>query len=422
MMSLSPLSVKRLQPTAAVLALALLLSLFASHAAAAQFTVLHTFSGADGQFPYPGVVIDRRGNLYGTTQYGGSADHGAVFRLSPSGSGWVLTVLYSFQGGNDGAYPYGNVTIGPDGALYGATTGGGGSGCGYGCGTLFRLSPPATACKTATCGWNETMLYRFTGGDDGRYPASAPVFDQAGNLYGTTIIGGQSDAGAVYELSPSSGGWIQSVIYSFSGANDGNESYSGLTFDRAGNMYGTTILGGIFGGGTVYELTPGGSGWTQSVLYSFTGGADGGSPYGNVMFDGAGNMYGMASTGGALPAGGTAFEMTPTGGGWSYSVLYDFTQTNDGGEDPHDGFVMDSNGILYANADAGGIPPQNDGTVFKLTPSSGSWTYTSYHEFTGGDDGFDPFGPLTFGSDGNLYGTARFGGANGAGVIFMVTP
>lgn len=408
--------------TAPALAILLWLTILAPCVAQAQFSVIHTFSGSDGRYPYAGLTIDRRGNLYGTTEYGGAADRGVVFELTSAASGWTLTPLYSFQAGNDGGYPYAGVALGPDGALYGTTTGGGGSGCGYGCGTIYRLTPPASACKTALCPWNETVLYRFTGGADGQYPCAGVVFDQAGNLYGTAIQGGTAGDGVVYELAHTQGGWTQSVLYSFVGGNDGSSPYSGVTFDTAGNLYGTTIGGGPSGEGTLYELTSSGSGWIETVLHSFTGGTDGGTPYGGVIFDSSGNLYGTASTGGSLPAGGTAFELSPAGGNWTFAVIYDFTQTNDGGEDPHDGFIMDSSGNLYANADAGGLPPENNGAVFELTSSNGSWTYTSFHNFTGGNDGLDPFGPLVFDASGNLYGTARYAGANDDGVVFEVTP
>jgi uncharacterized repeat protein (TIGR03803 family) len=413
----------RLQPaiTGRTLAAALVMIL-STYAAQAQFSVIHSFAGSDGRYPYSGLTIDRNGNLYGTTELGGANDRGVVFELTSSGSGWTLTPLYSFQTGNDGGYPYAGVTIGPDGALYGTTTGGGGSECANGCGTVYRLTPPALACKTALCPWNETVLYRFTGAADGQYPCSGVIFDQAGNLYGTAIQGGATGNGVVYELARTQGGWTQSVLYTFSGAADGGTPFSHVTFDSAGNLYGNTIEGGAYGEGTVYELMPSGSGWIETVLYSFTGGMDGSSPYGGVIFDALGNLYGNAATGGASPNSGTAFELSPAGGSWTFTLLYGYSSLGEGGINPHDAPIMDASGNLYGTLDSGGIPPANDGTVYELTPSNAGWTYTSFHNFAGGADGLDPFGSLVFDASGNLYGTASFGGANGGGVVFEVTP
>jgi len=422
------------------LVIVLLLTVFATQAALAQFNVIHAFTGAaDGRYPYSGLTIDRGGNLYGTTFYGGATNDGVVYKLAPAGSSWIFSPLYSFQAGSDGAYPYASLTIGPDGALYGTTYGGGGSGCGYGCGTVFRLTPPASSCKTAICSWSETVLYRFSGGADGRAPHSGVVFDQAGNLYGTTVFGGATSCnngngcGVVYELTRSNGGWTQSVPYSFAGGNDGMLPYSGVTVDPAGNLYGTTSEGGPYGQGTVYQLTPSGSGWAEKLLYSFTGGTDGAAPYGGLNFDSFGNLYGTASGGGSgglglmgiappVATGGTAFELSPAGGSWTFALIYTFTESGGGGLGPYANLIMDSAGNLYGAAGGGGLPPGYDGTIFELSPANGSWTYTSLHQFTGGSDGEDPFCALVFDAAGNLYGTATYAGAYGNGVVYQITP
>jgi uncharacterized repeat protein (TIGR03803 family) len=417
--------------------IALLTFLVAGGFAQAQFTTLHAFSGGtDGLDPYAvsGLAMDRRGNLYGTTFYGGASSHGVVFRLTQSGSGWISTPLYSFQGGSDGAYPYSGVTIGPDNALYGATYNGGGSGCGNGCGVIYRVTPPISACRSALCGWNETVLYRFTGGADGANPHDGVVFDQSGNLYVTTVQGGNG-FGTVFELVHGSGGWTPALVYSFAGGNDGSAPLSGVTLDSAGNLYGTTSTGGPFNQGTVYKVAPSGSGWTESVLYGFTGGSDGGGPFGGLVFDSAGNLYGTAADGGGnggsafagirppIATGGTAFQLVPAGGGnWTFNLIYTFTGIDNTGLGPYANMIFGNDGNLYGTAGGGGIPPQLDGTVFKLTPAAGSWTYTSLHEFTGGNDGEDPFGSLIFDSSGNLYGTATYGGMYGSGVVFEITP
>src|SRR5271167_2154751 len=179
-------------PATAALAIVIMFGLTVVTFQAAQgetFKVIYNFTGgADGANPYAGLEIDRFGNLYGTTQRG----NGTVYKLAHAGSGWVLTVLYSFQGGNDGAAPY-EVTLGPDGSLYGTTIYGGGGCGGSGCGTVYRLSPPPTACKAVLCPWTETVLYRFEGGTDAAHPSGAIVFDQSGSLYGTTVYGGSFD-------------------------------------------------------------------------------------------------------------------------------------------------------------------------------------------------------------------------------------
>ena len=261
--------------------------------------VIHSFTnGSDGGSPYAGLTMDKAGNLYGTASGGGSAGYGTVFRLSNKGSGWVFTPLYSFQGGNDGANPRARVIIGPDGALYGTTTAGGGSGCyqNLGCGTVFNLRPSPTACKTALCSWTETVLYRFTGGIDGATPEAEIVFDHSSNLYGTTYAGGQIGGGTVFELTPAGSGWTENVLYSFSGFGDGLNPAAGVIFDPAGNFYGTTASGGQGGNGTVYELTPSGSGWTEKAIYTFQDGADGSDPQASLVVDAAGNLYGTDAT------------------------------------------------------------------------------------------------------------------------------
>ena len=348
----------------------LLTFLVAGGFAQAQFTTIHAFAGGmDGLDPYTvsGLAMDRRGSLYGTTFLGGASSHGVVFKLSQSGSSWISTPLYSFQGGSDGAYPYAGVTIGPDSALYGTTYNGGGSGCGNGCGVIYRVTPPVSACRAALCGWNETVLYRFTGGGaDGSNPHDGVVFDQAGNLYVTTFQGG-AGFGTVFELVRSSGGWTPTPVYSFAGGNDGSAPLASVTLDSAGNLYGTTSTGGPSDQGTVFKLSPSGSGWTESVLYSFTGGTDGGFPYGGLVLDSHGNLYGTASNGGGMAfagirppiaTGGTAFQLSPAGGGnWTFNLIYTFTGINNTGLGPYADMIFGSDGNLYGTAGGGGIPP-----------------------------------------------------------------
>jgi uncharacterized repeat protein (TIGR03803 family) len=409
--------------TARTLVMLLLLTVLGAPVAHAQYNVIFNFAGASGgAFPYDvsGLTFDHRGRLYGTTFYGG-AGFGLVFQLTSSGSGWTFTPLYSFQSGSDGAYPFAGVTFGPDGALYGSTYEGGGGGCGNGCGTVYRLTPPATACKTAICPWNETVLYRFTGGTDGANPHGGVTFDQAGNLYGTTVFGG-SGLGTVYQLTPAHGSWTESVLHNFGGGTDGTEPDGGVVFDNAGNLYSTATGGGQYGYGTFFQLTPSGSGWTENTLYNFSGGTDGGVPFAGPTIDSSGNLYGTTSQGGGAPGyGGTVYELSSSGGNWAFTVLYTFTGIDNGGLAPYAGLVIDSTGSLYGTTGAGG-PYQGDGTVYELTPAGGGWTFTSLHGFTGGDNGLDPFGALALDADGNVYGTATYGGTHGYGVVFEITP
>jgi uncharacterized repeat protein (TIGR03803 family) len=253
-------------------AIATLLIVAATPAHAQTLTVLYNFgNGPVGSEPDSGLIVDHTGSLYGTTYDGGTQDYGTVYRLSRAGSGWTVTPLYSFLGGTDGAYPVADVAFGPNGTLYGTTSGGGNGGYG----TVFNLRPPASVCKTVLCPWTETVLYRFTGGSDGgfgNFPygyADVLVFDRAGNVYGTTPNGGAYGYGVVFKLTQSGGSWTESVLWSFTGGDDGANPLSGVIFDSAGNLYGTAESGGTHGEGVVYELSPSESGWTQSTLYSF---------------------------------------------------------------------------------------------------------------------------------------------------------
>ena len=392
----------------------------ATPAAQAQtFKVIHTFTGPDGADAFAGVTLDAAGNLYGTTseksESGGGP--GTVFELKPSHGNWVLNNLFTFNG-NDGYEPWSGVVFGPDGALYGTTfTGGSGSG------VVYSLRPAATACKTALCPWTETVLYQFNGGGDGADPAYGNLtFDRAGNLYGTTPYGGNSPCGwgLVFGLTPSNGGWTESVLYSFCGGNDGEFPFSGVILDEAGNLYGTTVLSGDGGcgegcWGTVYQLTPPGAGWKENTLYTFQDGTDGAEPYGGLIFDASGNLYGTTLLGGS-GYGGTVFELSPAGGSWTFAVVYAFI----GSGGPYSSLAMDGTGSLYGTTYLDGAYGQ--GNVFKLTPSSGGWTYASLYDFTGGNDGAYPMGSPVLDKNGNIYGTTSAGGANGKGVVFEITP
>ena len=372
---------------------------------AQTFAVLHSFTGfGDGSVPEAGVTIDRAGNLYGTTF------QGSVFKMSHRGSGWVLSTLYTFAGGSDGARPASRVIFGPDGTLYGTTSQGGSNGFG----TVYNLRPPATVCKSTVCPWTETILHNFTGSDGAAPQLGDLIFDAAGNIYGTTSGGGAHGEGAVFVLTRSGAGWTESVLYSFAGGNDGSVPYSGVIFDAAGNLYGTTTLGGAHSVGTVYELAPSQSGWSETILYAFDGRDHSFTPYGGVIFDGQGNLYGTACGG---PNGaGTVYELVPSSGGWTYNLVAGFS----GYAGPRDAPTMDANGnIFLTNLNTG---PEQAGSVYKLTPGSGGWTVTDLYDFNGASTGAAPFGNIALDAEGNVYGTTTLGGTNNLGIVFEITP
>ena len=387
---------------------------------AQTYSVIHNFTaGQDGGYPTAGLTMDRAGNFYGTTAQGGSSGNGIVFKLTHSGSGWVLTPLYEFQGGNDGAGPAARVIFGPDGSLYGTTAFGGPNDAG----TVFKLRPGATACKAAFCSWTETLLHTFSGFLDGANPVGDLVFDQVGNLYGTAFAGatggcsgGYGDGcGVVFEMTPSQGSWNFNVLYSFSGRSDGGLPESGVTFDQSGSLYGTTVDGGAYGYGTVYESTPSGSDWTEKVIHSFSGGSDGAYPQAGLIVDQSGDLYGAAISRGNNNYG-TAFELEPGGGSWNFNLLYSLGLQSG---QPTSTLTLDNAGNLYGTANSGG--KYGAGAVFKLVRALG-WNYVSLHDFGNGNDGEYPHSSVLFDANGNLYGTTQYGGNPGAGTVWEITP
>lgn len=401
--------------TRLALAIVFLLAIVTSQGAQAQsFNVLHTFTGGnDGGNPSAGVLY-RSGSLYGTTWAGGAANDGAVYQLKHAGSGWTLNALYSFNG-SDGDIPSAPVVFSSDGVLYTTTEFGGADASG----TVVKLQPSPTACRSTICPWTETVLYNFAGYGDGNKPIGL-VFDQAGNLYGTTSGGGAYHDGTAYELTPSQGGWTKTMLHSFGLDADGITPYrSVMIFDNAGNLYGTTYFGGTYNAGTVFELTPSGSGWTESVLYNFTGNGDGRFPYSGLILDQSGNLYGTTTDAGSS-GGGTVFELSPSGGGWTYSVLYSLSGSIGDSCGPAWALTMDTAGNLHDTTECGGA--HAFGNVFKLTSTGGIWTYTSLYDFTGGNDGYLPISGVAIDPSGSLYGTTYYGGTNNAGVAWEITP
>lgn len=357
-------------------------------------------------------------------------------------------VLYRFQGGNDGIYPVGNLASDSSGNLYGVTEYGGLTNKG----TFYELSPNGSG------GWTEAVLYSFQGGSDGEYPSAGLIFDTAGNLYGTTRLGGEGNpsncgstgCGTVFELSPNgSGGWAESVLYSLEGGSTDGIEPAGLTFDKNGNMYGVIQYGGVgcpdIGCGSIFELSPnpGGSGWTEKILHQFQGTSDGSLPQPILTFDASGNLYGSAAYGGSFGVG-VVFELSPNGGGgWSESTVHAFQGNNDGSV-PNGGLIFDPSGNLYGTTQSGPnsnqgqcggqVSPPGCGTVFKLSPDgAGGWVESVPFVFPNGSGGALPQAGLVMDGFGNFYGTTVGGGNSlftpcpgsgwpGCGTAFELSP
>jgi uncharacterized repeat protein (TIGR03803 family) len=316
-------------------------------------TVLYSFTGgADGANPYMSYVLfDSAGNLYGTTYEAGSYGYGVVFELSLTGTSWTEAVLYSFAGGADDANPLNGLIMDSAGNLYGRTYEAGG-----GSGTIFELSKSGG-------GWTKQVIYNDAPGYAGL------TMDTAGNIFGVTTD-------VVFELSPNGhGGWNPTVIHTFSGGStDGLVAEGTPVLDHAGNLYGTTLGGGSKNNGTVYELSRGTNGWSEKILHSFQGGSnDGSEPFAGIVFDAAGNIYGTTEVGGN-PLAGTVYELVaPVGtGGYKEKVLWKFDTTD--GYEPVDSLILDSAGNLYGTTPEGGS--NGYGVVFKVNVPA-AWTTTT---------------------------------------------
>jgi len=360
-----------------------------------QFRVDHSFNGADGGIPTGALIQDAAGNLYGTTSSGGSG-LGVVFKLDTSNNETVLHVF----GGPDGATPYGRLLRDGAGNLYGTTFAGGASGLG----TVFKVD---------TSG-KETVLHNFAGGADGANPYAGLVMDNSGNLYGTTERGGSFGLGTVFKFDTAD---TETVLHSFAGApSDGADPKAGVILDPAGNLYGVTFSGGSGGAGTVFTLDTTN---TEIVLYNFTGSADGGNPFGGLARDGDGTLYGTAEIGGKNSASrygcckGVLFSVSGSYGPAMENVLYTFTGGKDGGTPASD--LVLHNGALYGTTLSGG--PGHRGTAFSVTIASDQETVL--HGFTGKADGGSPQAGLLINSAGVIYGTAEKGGRFKQGTVFQ---
>ena len=407
--------------------------LAAGIATAQRETVLFSIlNGADGRNPNGPVARDSSGNLYGTSM-GCCGVSGAVWELSPVlGGTWTESVLHTFTGGSDGASPFAGLTLDAAGNLYGTASTGGSAGCSnQGCGVVFELSPTSS-------GWTYTVLYSFTGAADGGTPWTGVTFDASGNLYGTTVNGGNYGFGVVFEMSPnSSSGWSEHVIHHFTNGADRGTPFGTLTLDASGNLYGTTEGGGDSscnsswpnGCGIVFRLSPSSSGWKGTVLHTFHP-AHGTQPQGGVILDSAGNLYGATIVGGenfgCYGSGcGVVYKLSPTSSGpWVFTQLHEFSdQKPNNGFMPMGNLLLDNSGALYGTTSEGG--KCTGGLVYKLTPQlGGSWAETVLHPFAClPGDGNAPFSGLVSDGAGDLYGTTASGGANfNAGTVYELTP
>jgi len=445
----------------AVLSLTLLAS------AEGKEKVLYSFQGgtSDGAIPAGGLVFVKAGNLYGATTDGGGecppAQCGTVFQLAPpaeKGDPWTETVLYIFKGNGsgDGNTPAGSVIIDSAGNLYGTTGYGGTGDCvllgtKVGCGTVYELSPPAKKGEA----WTEKVLYSFPTPERGYLPNGGLVFDSEGDLYGATMFGGgygtSCDAyyhycGAVFELSPPTkkgGQWTEKVLHGFKGMKaglqngDGANPNGGLVLDSKGTIYGTTYTGGFQcphdsgqGCGTVFKLAPPakkGGNWTETVIHAFhRDTADGGYPQAGVIIDSKGRVCGTTLNGGP-GAYGTVFCFAPPSselGSWNETILYGFKENNQYGADPLGGLTFGENGNLYGTASVYGA---YFGTAFELKPDGPDWAISLLYSFKGSPDARFPAASMVFDGSGNLYGTSQAGGdgqscQSGCGTVFELSP
>jgi len=289
--------------------------------------------------------------------------------------------------------------------------------------SILAIVAPLAMLLSAASASSTQIIYSFAGGNDGEYLDTDLVMDSAGNIYGTSVQGGDFGSGTVFQLSPSSTGWTHTVLYSFKGAKDGGEPYKGVTLDAQGNLYGTSVTGGAGscegGCGVVFKLTNSGGSWTQTVIHAFSGGRDGSGPGSGVTFDRHGNLYGMTPTGGANGLG-TIYEMRPqSNGAWRLRVIHTFTGGNDGSSGSAGRLILDAAGNLYGVATVGGA--NGKGVAFELTRSQNAWTLLPLYAFQDQPDGALPYGGLIFDRAGNLYGTTYYAGANDVGTVYKLT-
>ncbi len=401
--------------------------LVAGVASAQTFEVLHSFGASgDGQVPSGGLAVDQAGNLYGPTYLGGTGGGefcvpygcGTVFQLVRQADGsWEENILHSFVGGDDGGFPTEPVVLDRRDIVYGpvgcATTD-----CGtQPGGTIYALTPSQQGT------WAKSTIVTFDGSNGDANTGCWLTVASVGHIFGVCQDGGLQNLGLAFMLAHSSAlNWYELPLHSFLGSLEGDTEKpdSPTVLDSTGKLYGTTSVGSSDGPGAVFEMKPnqGSSGWRESVLYNFTGGSDGGAP-GGVVFGPDGNLYGAAHTGG-VSGRGLIFKLTRNADRtWSYSTIYSFMNQVDGYQ-PYGTVIFDRAGNLYGVASGGA--GCSCGVIYKLAPSGGQWTESVLYNFTNGSDGENPVSPLVLDAAGNLYGVTADGGLNGGGVAFEVTP
>lgn len=419
---------------AAPLAIVIAALLFATAAVAQTEQVLYSFGGPDGAAPDSGVIAGANGTLYGTTVFGGTGQGGTVFELKPKKSGYKEKVVHGFSG-SDGNAPNGLVAD-KHGSLYGSTFEGGiyDEDCPYGCGVVFKLTPKGSS-------YTFRVLYYFQGGIiDAWEPFGPLVFDKKGALYGISQFGCAENGGCAFKLTPGKSGYTESIIYSFP-----NSSLpAGIAIDKKGSLFVTTSYDGTGtcdgGCGTVYELTPSGSGYNGTVIYNFADYSDANYPFAPPTIDEkTGVIYGTTWYGGTYGSG-TVFELVPSGSGYEESIVYSF---NGGGYGNPDGFaswapvLLRSDGTLYGTntLGGGGCSGIGCGSVFQLTPSGSGYSFQYIYNFAEPINGAEPqFGRIIANEKGDLFGTTRSGGSKtscgdggpggalGCGVVFKIVP
>ncbi len=380
-----------------------------------NFWVIHDFSGgADGAYP-DGVALDTAGNLYGAAAYGGTA--GSVFKMAITDFVWAFRTMYDFAGGNNGGYPAGLI-VGPNNHLYGTANGTQENCRGYSCGLIFSVSPGPAVCLNHACTWTENVLYQFTGDTDA-WGGNDLVLDQSGNLYGVSNSGGAQQEGAVFELSPTLGGWVESIIYSFSGGS-GGAAPGAVLVGSDGNLYGMVGAGGANGSGVVFQLTPSGTGWTETVIANLPYSMYSTSPH-NLLQDREGNLFGEWNYWYQEPEGsgetlGVIFELSPSNGGWTYTELargQHQVYTND----IFCNLAFDTAGNLWGTGGgaAGCLNPVLHGYIFELT-RNGGWRYSAPVYWNSTD--FSVSGAVAVDAQGNLYGATSDCGAYNQGTVW----
>jgi uncharacterized repeat protein (TIGR03803 family) len=354
------------------------------------FSVIHTFTQQSGSAD-AGVTL-RNGVLYGVTEAGPNGS--VAFQMVPWGDRWTYQPIATLTNGYGANSRF---VFGSDGNPYGTMSYNNNNYGGYG--FVYNLTPESLNGATAKQ-WHQNVLYQFQGAPDGAYPGNGDLlWDQQGNLYGVTSGGGTSSAGTVYEMTCSGKLCTEKALYSFLGGTDGKYPEYGVVFDTTGNLYGTTTAGGLYGYGTVFALKYSNGSWTESVLYNFTGGNDGADPEAGVIFDRSGNLYGSTSSAGSGDEG-TLFELSPAGDTWSFNLLYSFPAEIYTGCGPKASLVMDSASNLYGTTACG--DPDSFGNLFKLTKAGENWNYT---DLGSGFGGVFPEGMLAIDANDLIYGT-----------------